>query len=136
MRWPMRRGCLGQETSTIRLVLFPSPPRLLVGIGISSLENSLAHAGIGAAAAEVTGQPLVDLAEARVRVLVEQGLGGHDEAGRAEAALLGVVLDEGRLERMELGGPAEPLDGLDGPALGLDGEHGAGVDGLAVEEDG
>src|SRR5215212_10785040 len=113
MRCPMRRGCLGQETSTIRLVLFPSPPRLLLA-GIGRLEHRLADAGVSAAAAEVTRQPLMDLVEARVGVPVEQGLGGHDEAGRAEAALLGVVLDEGRLERMELGGPAEPLDGLDG----------------------
>src|SRR5688572_27620336 len=78
----------------------------------------------------------MDLVEARVGVAVEQGLRGHDEAGRAETALLGVVLDECSLERMELARPAAPLDGLDGPALGLDGEHGAGVDGLAFEEDG
>src|SRR5215203_4295815 len=106
MRWPIRRGFRGQETSTIRLflllLLLSSPPRLLLLLSIGSLENRLAHSSVSATAAEVTGQPLVDLVEVRMGVPVEQGLGGHDKAGGTEAALKGVVLDKGGLQRMEL----------------------------------
>ena len=71
-----------------------------------------------------------------LRVLVEGGPHGDDEAGRAEAALLGVVLDEGGRHGVELPPPPSDSAVLDVLAAGLEGEHGAGVDRAAVEHDG
>ncbi len=59
----------------------------------------------------------------------------HQEARRAEAALQAVVVDEGLLQRMQLLAVGEPFDGADLPAVGLDREHQAGADRLAVEDD-
>src|SRR6266545_4075337 len=103
---------------------------------LGHLENRAADAGVGTAAAEVPREAVMDLGQRRVGVLVEQGLGGHDEARGTEAALLCVVLDEGGLERMELVDRAETLDGLDPGVLGLDRQDAAGVDRPAVQEDG
>ncbi len=72
----------------------------------------------------------------RLRVFVEGGAHGHDESGRAEAALLSVVLHEGGRHGVELAAVDETLGGLDLFALGLQREHGAGVDGFAVHHDG
>ena len=55
--------------------------------------------------------------------------------GRAEAALQAVVLVEGLLHRMQLAVVGEPLDGDHRRAVGLDGEHGAGLHRLAVDMD-
>ena len=60
----------------------------------------------------------------------------QDHAGRAEAALQAVVLDERALERVELAVLREPLDRRDLAALGLEREHGAALHGASVEEHG
>ncbi len=91
---------------------------------------------VRAAAADVAGQGFLDLGRRRLGVLVEGGTHGHDEAGRAEAALLGVVLDERRRHRVELAAVDEALGRLDLLALCLQRQHGAGVDGFAVEHHG
>ena len=69
-------------------------------------------------------------------MLVEERLAGDDEAGRTEPALLGVVLDEGRLDRSKLPVGREPFDRRDLLPLRLEGEHRAGVDGLAPDDHG
>ena len=92
--------------------------------------------GVVAAAAEVPGEGLLDLVEGRVRVLLEESGGGHQEAGRAEAALVAVLLDEGLLDGVELVPVRQAFDRLDRPAVGADGQIHAGVDRLAVEMDG
>src|SRR5262245_19401994 len=62
------------------------------------------------AAAEVPVQRLLDLGLRRSRVAVEQGLGRHDHAVAAEAALAGLFGDERALEGMELFDRPEALD--------------------------
>ena len=68
---------------------------------------------------------------------VQQGLGGHDEAGRAEAALGRTVEHPGFLEGMQFGGGAHAFEGGD---LGLIGHAAhlddAGAGDLAVEDHG
>ena len=56
--------------------------------------------------------------------------------GNAVAALHGAVLDEGRLQRMQMLGIAQPLDGDDRAAAALLGEQDAGIHRLAVEQHG
>ena len=53
--------------------------------------NDLVVAG---AAAEVAGQPVADAAFVGIRLAIEQGLGGDDEARRADAALQGRLFEE------------------------------------------
>ena len=61
----------------------------------------------------------------------------HDHAGRAEAALEGVLVPEGFLHGVQFAvGGGEAFDGEDLRAIGLDGEHAAALDGLAVDFDG
>ena len=57
----------------------------------------------------------------------------HEEARSAEAALEGMGLLEGGLDRVEAVERGEALDGAQRATVGLDGEQQAGADGLAVE---
>ena len=77
-----------------------------------------------------------DLFPRRRRVLVEEGLRRHHEAGRAEAALEREALDEGPLDRVQLVVATEPLHGHDLVAIGVGGEEGARADRPAVDEHG
>jgi hypothetical protein len=71
----------------------------------------------------------------RVRVPIQQGFGGYDKAGRANAALKGGVFQKLLLKGMEPSGRGDALDGDDGPPLGLDCQDQAGVDQHAVQDD-
>ena len=102
---------------------------------------------VARAAAVGVLETLLDIHLARVRVLVQQRLGLHDESGRAEAALRRAVADESILKRMQfrpaagtvLGvGPrlGQPFDRQYLPALRLERRVDAGVDRLTVDDDG
>ena len=84
---------------------------------------------VAGAAAEIA---LQRARQVRPLLLVERG-GGHDHAGRAEAALEGLRVEEGLLHRMQLAVRGEPLDGGDLPPRGAKGRHQAGMHRLAVE---
>src|SRR5215813_4114999 len=73
---------------------------------------------------------------ARFRVLLEEGVAGHEHARRTVAALEPVLRHEAFLEGMELAVLLEPLHRHDLPAVGLHREHRTGLHGPAVEEDG
>src|SRR5215510_78496 len=64
----------------------------------------------------------------------EQRRTGHDEAWRAEPALLRVVVPERLLDRVELAVLFESFDGPYLLALRLDGQRRAGVNRLAVND--
>ncbi len=69
--------------------------------------------------------------------LANAGNGRHNLARRAIAALEGVVLEEGCLDRMQAAVCGrETFDGRDLSALGLRGERQAGKDALAIDMDG
>src|SRR6185437_3993601 len=57
----------------------------------------------------------------------------HDLPGGAVAALVGILLEEGRLHRMELTGNPDPLDGDDLVLLVSDGEREAGILPAAID---
>ena len=57
---------------------------------------------VGAAAAQVAAHPVADLLRRAGVALGDAGDAGHDLPRRAVAALEGVTLDEGRLQRVEL----------------------------------
>ena len=89
---------------------------------------------VGAAAAEIAGQRLAHVGLGRLRLAVEQFLGRHDHAVDAVAALRGLLVDEGLLQRMRLVDRAEPFDGGDlGVAERAD-RGDAGAHRLAVDQ--
>src|SRR6185436_6250928 len=87
------------------------------------------------APAQVAGQPVAYLGGRRVRIINEQGLAGHDEAGRADPALQRGVLQELLLQRVQRLPLGHALDGLDLAAGHLAAEHEARADQPAVEHD-
>src|SRR5215831_7188219 len=81
--------------------------------GIGGAQHGANDAVVGAAAAQVERQALAHLCIGRMWVAVEQRLRGHQHAVDAVAALRGLLVDEGLLQRMRLLHRAEPLDGGD-----------------------
>src|SRR5260370_37760207 len=85
--------------------------------------------------AEVAFEALPDLVLGRVRVLVQEVGGRHDETRRAVAALQAVLVPERLLDRVQLAVFGHALDRGQALALGLDRKHGAALDGFAVDQD-
>src|SRR5918996_5618763 len=124
--------------SSLRLTEAPIPslamasaPRHRVGGGADRLDDVV----IAGAATEIALQPLADLVLGRVRIVLQEVDRAHDHAGGAEAALQRVMLAERRLHRVQLAVPGQPLNGRDLRAAGLECQHGAGLDRLAVDMD-
>ncbi len=69
-------------------------------------------------------------------MLIKKSLGGDNEARRAEAALLRVIVNECLLYRMEMARIAEAFHGGDLRILRVDGQHRAGVNGFVVHQHG
>ena len=94
---------------------------------------------VAGAAAQVVvlGKPVTDVLSGRIRVHVQKGLGGNDEAGRAEAALNAAVGDPCLLKGMQVVRGAEALEGLDhGVLRDLSVFLDTCAAGLAVQDDG
>src|SRR2546428_9929014 len=89
---------------------------------------------IAGAAAEIAGNCLTDLAVARRRMLLEEGLGREQEPRSAESALQPVVLAERLLDGMEPLAVGQSLHGRDDGAVELDREEQAASHRLAVEQ--
>jgi hypothetical protein len=75
------------------------------------------------ASAEIAFQAVPDFSFRGIGISVKDLLGGHDHAGRAEAALKAVVIPEGLLDRMKGTVASESFDSDKLAAIGLDGEH-------------
>jgi hypothetical protein len=73
-----------------------------------------------------------------MRIFIEKGLGGHNYSGSAKAALKSGVLDKSLLQRIKLAGfrISQTLDGRDAFAIAFNGENFAGIDCLAIHNDG
>src|SRR5262249_8964339 len=88
---------------------------------------------IARAAAEIARQPVTHLVLAWLGVLLQQRLGGDDEAGRADAALQRRVFKELLLKRMQPLRRRDPFNGRQLATLDFDGEHEARIYEAAVE---
>src|SRR5688572_8871087 len=80
-------------------------PRLCGG------EDGLEYLGVAGTAAQVALEPVADVLFGGVGVLAEEGGGVDQEAGNADPALEGGLVDERLLEAAELAGPGQALDG-------------------------
>src|ERR1019366_4862004 len=99
------------------------------------IENGADDFVVAGAAAQVAGQPVAYLALSWVLVVIQQGLRGDDQPRRAETALQRRVLEELLLHRVQHVAGGDALDRDDVTALGLGGEHQAGTDQAAVDDD-
>src|SRR5262245_3092140 len=137
-----------RRLSSLRGMLWPAQPRL-VSVGSTTRARSSVVSGISGrpfdrlddvhiarAATDVALDRLANFRLARARVGIEEVLRGHQHPGRAVAALEGVRVAECLLERVELSVLREPFDRVDRGAVGLDREHHAALDRIAVVEDG
>src|SRR6185312_10422015 len=90
---------------------------------------------VAGATADIAAERLQDLLIARIGVSPQQSGRGHDESGRAVAALRAELLVEAALHGGELPFVAERFDGID--ALALDGrcERQAGERRFVVDQD-
>jgi hypothetical protein len=119
------------DLSTVRHV------RISLSLGPASrrrIEDGADDLVVAGAAAEVARQPVADRARSG-RVLIEQRLGCHDEARRADAALQRRVFEEASAAAGAAHALGDPLDRGRSRPFGLDAEHQAGVHQLAVEDD-
>jgi hypothetical protein len=103
------------------------------------VRSEAAAAWIAGAAAQRVFEGVFDVVFAGIGVLQQQGVGGHQLPGDAEAALDGAVIDKGLLQGVQrrtrgLGGQA--LDGDDLFALYLEGRIGAGEHRLSIHQHG
>src|SRR5256886_5193675 len=91
----------------VRVPTYPCPfvPFSAMALTLSHHDRGVLHGGhdlvVPGAPAEVAGEPVTDLRLARIRIALEQGPAGHQEAGCADPALQRRVLQELRLQRME-----------------------------------
>jgi len=90
-------------------------------------------AGVGAATTDVAAHAFAHIGVGRPAGLLEQRDRGHDLAGRAIAALVAIVRDEGRLHGMQRPGLSDAFDRGDLVALVHYGEAQAGVHPHAVD---
>ena len=91
---------------------------------------------VAGAPAQMAGEEVGDLGAARRLFAVEQVGRGHQDPGRAEAALERVRLAKGGLQRRQLAAAREPLDRLELGSVDLHGEEEARAHGDAVEPHG
>ena len=90
--------------------------------------------GIGAAAADVAAHQLADLVGGLRLAFGDQAGGRADLARRAVAALEGVVVDEGLLQRMQRAVRRQAFDGGDLRAVLHHRQREAGIDAPAVDQ--
>src|SRR6185436_4817585 len=72
--------------------------------------NGFEHAHVGEAAAQDTGERLLDLFVRCARIAIEKGLRGQDDAAQAEATLRSLLVDERLLQRMRFLDRPQPLE--------------------------
>src|SRR5512134_1548410 len=88
------------------------PPACLRAAFGGGIQDRIDDRLVAGAAADVAGDGLGHVLARRRRVAVEQRLGRHQHAGRAEAALGREVLHEGGLQGMQVGPVSEAQRGF------------------------
>ena len=103
---------------------------------MGGLMNRLGDVDVTGASAQVAFEAMRDVGIGGLGAGAQQAHRGHDHARRAVAALQGVALGKGFLNRM--GWPAwlrQAFDAGDVRTVCLQGQHGAGLDRIAVKQD-
>src|SRR6267143_955465 len=109
----------------------------MLGLLASHALDRSQDSDVGAAATEVPAHVLPDLVGRAGVALLYAGDRGHDLAGGAVAALIGVVVQEGLLHRVQAAVRArDPFDSSDPLPLSLHGEREAGQHAPSIDVDG
>src|SRR5229473_322897 len=130
-RGSSRRLMLAPSSLAVAMIALSLLRRHLLGGVLNGLDDIV----VARAAAEIAVELVPDLFLRRLGIALEELRGRHDHARRAEAALQPVLLPEGVLDRVQLAVLGHAFDRGDLRAVGLDGQHGAGLHGLAVQMD-
>src|SRR5437588_11240743 len=101
----------------------------------SSILDSTHDVLVTGAAANVALKGLANLGFARVGIVLEQLVGGHNHARGAETALEAMFLPEALLNGMQATFSGQSLDSGYFSTISLDCKHGAGFDSLIIEHD-
>ena len=126
----------GKHVSVGPLATSLSP--LVSYMALGSVHASVHEGLVAGAAAQVAVllEPVTDFFTGGSIVVVQQDLGGHDEAGGAEAALGAAMCHPGNLQGMHIGNGTDAFDGGDLSVLSdLAQLHDAGTGNLAVHND-
>lgn len=107
-----------------------------IGNMFRCVDDGLDDLVVASAAAEISRQGVTDIGLGRTRIAIEQGLGGHQETRRADAALKAGVFEKLLLQNVQRGAGGESLDSGDGFARGFNAEHQARAYGAAVDDHG
>src|SRR5262245_30803600 len=94
-----------------------SPPRILHGFAEHHLFDGRHDVGIRAATADIAAHQLADFIGGARLAFGDQAGGGTDLAGSAVAALKGVMLDEGLLQRVKRPSLRQTFDRRDPRAI-------------------
>src|SRR5574341_1143390 len=103
----------------------------LGGGGVNRVEDG----DIARAAAECIFEGDLHIIVSSVGVLIEQTLGSHNQARRAESALDCAMLDKAALEWVKNAVFGKPFDGLHRCTLRLEGGIDARIDGFPIDDD-
>ena len=98
-----------------------------------SRERRFAYLGIAATAAEMAAYGGFHVLERRVGIACKERRAAHHESGGAEPALHGVMLDEGRLHRMQVAVLRQAFDRRDVAPSDIAREHHARADRIPVD---
>ena len=91
---------------------------------------------IAGAAAEISLQAVPDLCARGIRIAIDDLTRGDDHSRRAVPALQAVLFPESFLDRMQVAVRSESFNRRYVAAVGLDGQHRAGLNGLSIEQNG
>src|SRR5438067_985578 len=101
-----------------------------------NLRYGMANSKVGPAAAKVAGETTAKLLGRGIWMFVKERLGRDYISGRAEAALLGVIINIRLLHRVRLLARGQPFGCRDLVALCFDCQRGTRVDRSAIEQHG
>src|SRR5262250_3379826 len=131
---PSGRGIDSPTPLTSRVVFITVAMRLSFPRGgARHLGDRLDHLGVARTSAQVAGDGVADVVLGRLRVLRQQGGGGHEHTGDTEPTLRHAVAHERLLHGDERAAAREPLDGGHGAATRLHRKHEAAGNQLAIE---
>ena len=102
---------------------------------LSGVLICLDYVHLACAATQVAGDRVTDFVVSWIVVLLQEGVSGHQHAGRAVAALEAVLLEESVLQWMQFAVLFESFDGQDRASIGLDSECRARLDRFSIEHD-
>src|SRR5450755_3055042 len=134
--WPKPRmtGASGMGLTQLLRARLPDAHRGLAAQRRRPVLDGSDDVDVASTATQVARDTAPDLRLGRARIGGQQGLCAEQHAGRAEPALQAVLLEEALLQSVQLAVLLQAFDRLDLAAVGLDRQHRARLDRIAVQQ--